>query len=155
VGQKINIQNKKAKFEFTFIQKYTAGIVLTGSEIKSIRNGEASINNSFCEFNDKQELFVINMQIDKYSPSSNFNHNPKASRKLLLKNNELKSLSKEIKSTGLTIIPIRLFINDKGIAKLLITLAKGKKLYDKRASIKDRENKRDLDRLKKSFKKKN
>tara|TARA_X000000368_G_C22955290_1_gene678489 strand:- start:691 stop:1158 length:468 start_codon:yes stop_codon:yes gene_type:complete len=155
VGQKINIQNKKAIFEFTFIQKYTAGIVLTGSEIKSIRNGEASINNSFCEFNDKQELFVINMQIDKYSPSSNFNHNPKASRKLLLKNNELKSLSKEIKSTGLTIIPIRLFINDKGIAKLLITLAKGKKLYDKRAIIKDRENKRDLDRLKKSFKKKN
>ena len=155
MGQKINIQNKKAKFEFTFIQKYTAGIVLTGSEIKSIRNGETSINNSFCEFNDKQELFVINMQIDKYSPSSNFNHNPKASRKLLLKNNELKSLSKEIKSTGLTIIPIRLFINDKGIAKLLITLAKGKKLYDKRASIKDRENKRDLDRLKKSFKKKN
>ena len=155
MGKKINIQNKKAKFEFTFIQKYTAGIVLTGSEIKSIRNGEASINNSFCEFNDKQELFVINMQIDKYSPSSNFNHNPKASRKLLLKNNELKSLSKEIKSTGLTIIPIRLFINDKGIAKLLITLAKGKKLYDKRATIKDRENKRDLDRLKKSFKKKN
>ncbi len=155
MGKEINIQNKKAKFEFTFIQKYTAGIVLTGSEIKSIRNGEASINNSFCEFNDKQELFVINMQIDKYSPSSNFNHNPKASRKLLLKNNELKSLSKEIKSTGLTIIPIRLFINDKGIAKLLITLAKGKKLYDKRASIKDRENKRDLDRLKKSFKKKN
>lgn len=155
MGQKINIQNKKAKFEFTFIQKYTAGIVLTGSEIKSIRNGEASINNSFCEFNDKQELFVINMQIDKYSPSSNFNHNPKASRKLLLKNNELKSLSKEIKSTGLTIIPIRLFINDKGIAKLLITLAKGKKLYDKRAIIKDRENKRDLERLKKSFKKKN
>ncbi len=155
MGQKINIQNKKAIFEFTFIQKYTAGIVLTGSEIKSIRNGEASINNSFCEFNDKQELFVINMQIDKYSPSSNFNHNPKASRKLLLKNNELKSLSKEIKSTGLTIIPIRLFINDKGIAKLLITLAKGKKLYDKRAIIKDRENKRDLDRLKKSFKKKN
>lgn len=155
MGKEINIQNKKAKFEFTFIQKYTAGIVLTGSEIKSIRNGEASINNSFCEFNDKQELFVINMQIDKYSPSSNFNHNPKASRKLLLKKNELKSLSKEIKSTGLTIIPIRLFINDKGIAKLLITLAKGKKLYDKRASIKDRENKRDLDRLKKSFKKKN
>ena len=155
MGKEINIQNKKAKFEFTFIQKYTAGIVLTGSEIKSIRNGEASINNSFCEFNDKQELFVINMQIEKYSPSSNFNHNPKASRKLLLKKNELKSLSKEIKSTGLTIIPIRLFINDKGIAKLLITLAKGKKLYDKRASIKERENKRDLDRLKKSFKKKN
>ena len=90
MGKEINIQNKKAKFEFTFIQKYTAGIVLTGSEIKSIRNGETSINNSFCEFNDKQELFVINMQIDKYSPSSNFNHNPKASRKLLLKKKRIK-----------------------------------------------------------------
>lgn len=153
--KKINIQNKKAKFEYNFIQKYTAGIVLTGSEIKSIRNGEVSINNSFCEFNDNQELFVINMQIDKYSHSSSFNHNPKASRKLLLKKNELKSLSKEIKVTGFTIIPIKLFINDKGIAKMLITLAKGKKLYDKRASIKDRENKRNLDRLKKSFKNKN
>ena len=153
--KKINIQNKKAKFEYNFIQKYTAGIVLTGSEIKSIRNGEVSINNSFCEFNDNEELFVINMQIDKYSNSSRFNHNPKASRKLLLKKNELKSLSKEIKVTGFTIIPIKLFINDKGIAKIIITLAKGKKLYDKRASIKDRENKRNLDRLKKSFKNKN
>ena len=153
--KKINIQNKKAKFEYSFIQKYTAGIVLTGSEIKSIRNGEVSINNSFCEFNDNEELFVINMQIDKYSNSSRFNHNPKASRKLLLKKNVLKSLSKEIKVTGFTIIPIKLFINDKGIAKILITLAKGKKLYDKRASIKDRENKRNLDRLKKSFKNKN
>ena len=153
--KKINIQNKKAKFEYSFIQKYTAGIVLTGSEIKSIRNGEVSINNSFCEFNDNEELFVINMQIDKYSNSSRFKHNPKASRKLLLKKNELKSLSKEIKVTGFTIIPIKLFINDKGIAKIIITLAKGKKLYDKRASIKDRENKRNLDRLKKSFKNKN
>ena len=109
----------------------------------------------FCEFNDNEELFVINMQIDKYSNSSRFNHNPKASRKLLLKKNELKSLSKEIKVTGFTIIPIKLFINDKGIAKIIITLAKGKKLYDKRASIKDRENKRNLDRLKKSFKNNN
>ena len=153
--KQINIQNKKAKFEYSFIQKYTAGIVLTGSEIKSIRNGEASINNSFCEFNEKQELFIINMQINKYSPSSNFNHKPKASRKLLLNKNELKKLSKEVKSTGLTIIPIKLYINDKGIAKLIISLAKGKKLYDKRANIKNREIKRDLDRLNKSFKNKN
>ena len=153
--KQINIQNKKAKFEYSFIQKYTAGIVLTGSEIKSIRNGEASINNSFCEFNENQELFIINMQINKYSPSSNFNHKPKASRKLLLNKNELKKLSKEVKSSGLTIIPIKLYINDKGIAKLIISLAKGKKLYDKRANIKNREIKRDLDRLNKSFKNKN
>ena len=153
--KQINIQNKKAKFEYSFIQKYTAGVVLTGSEIKSIRNGEASINNSFCEFNEKQELFIINMQINKYSPSSNFNHKPKASRKLLLNKNELKKLSKEVKSTGLTIVPIKLYINEKGIAKLIISLAKGKKLYDKRANIKNREIKRDLDRLNKSFKNKN
>tara|TARA_B100002051_G_C16575118_1_gene554629 strand:- start:168 stop:455 length:288 start_codon:yes stop_codon:yes gene_type:complete len=95
------------------------------------------------------------MQINKYSPSSNFNHKPKASRKLLLNKNELKKLSKEVKSTGLTIIPIKLYINDKGIAKLIISLAKGKKLYDKRANIKNREIKRDLDRLNKSFKNKN
>ncbi|MBK77716.1 MAG: SsrA-binding protein [Flavobacteriaceae bacterium] len=153
--KQINIQNKKAKYEYSFIQNYTAGIVLTGSEIKSIRNGEASINNSFCEFNDRQELFIINMQINKYSASSIFNHNPKASRKLLLKKNELKKLSKEVKSNGLTIIPIKLYINEKGIAKLLISLAKGKKLYDKRVNIKNREIKRDLDRLNKSFKNKN
>ena len=153
--KQINIQNKKAKFEYIFIQKYTAGIVLAGSEIKSIRNGEASISNSFCEFNENQELFIINMQIQKYSASSIFNHNPKASRKLLLKKNELKKLSKELKSTGLTIIPIKLYINEKGIAKLIISLAKGKKLYDKRTSIKNREIKRDIDRLKKSFKKNN
>ena len=153
--KQINIQNKKAKFEYIFIQKYTAGIVLAGSEIKSIRNGEASISNSFCEFNENQELFIINMQIQKYSASSIFNHNPKASRKLLLKKNELKKLSKEVKSTGLTIIPIKLYINEKGIAKLIISLAKGKKLYDKRTSIKNREIKRDIDRLKKSYKKTN
>ena len=153
--KQINIQNKKAKYEYSFIQNYTAGILLTGSEIKSIRNGEASINNSFCEFNDRQELFIINMQINKYSASSIFNHNPKASRKLLLKKNELKKLSKEVKSNGLTIIPIKLYINEKGIAKLLISLAKGKKLYDKRVNIKNREIKRDLDRLNKSFKNKN
>ena len=153
--KQINIQNKKAKFEYIFIQKYTAGIVLAGSEIKSIRNGEASISNSFCEFSEKQELFIINMQIQKYSASSIFNHNPKASRKLLLKKNELKKLSKEVKSRGLTIIPIKLYINEKGIAKLIISLVKGKKLYDKRTSIKNREIKRDIDRLKKSYKKTN
>jgi SsrA-binding protein len=147
----INIKNKKARFEYEFLDSYIAGIVLTGSEIKSIRLGKASITESFCEFNEQKELFVINMQVDEYSHATHFNHRPKAARKLLLKKQELRKLAKEVKNTGLTIIPINLFVNDRGLAKLKIVLAKGKKLYDKRESIKDRDNKRNLDRLKKSF----
>lgn len=147
----INIKNKKARFEYEFLDTYIAGIVLTGSEIKSIRLGKASITESFCEFNEQGELFVINMQVDEYSHATHFNHRPKAARKLLLKKQELRKLEKEVKNTGLTIIPLNLFVNDKGLAKLKIVLAKGKKLYDKRESIKDRDNKRNLDRLKKSF----
>ena len=147
----INIKNKKARFEFEFLDTYIAGIVLSGSEIKSIRLGKASITESFCEFNEQGELFVINMQADEYSHATHFNHKPKAARKLLLKKQELKKLEKEVKNTGLTIIPLNLFVNDKGLAKLKIVLAKGKKLYDKRESIKDRDNKRNLDRLKRNF----
>lgn len=147
----INIKNKKARFEYEFLDTYIAGIVLSGSEIKSIRLGKASITESFCEFNEAGELFVINMQVDEYSHATHFNHRPKAPRKLLLKKQELRKLEKEVKNTGLTIIPLNLFVNDKGLAKLKIALAKGKKLYDKRESIKDRENKRTLDRLKKNF----
>ncbi|WP_297702621.1 SsrA-binding protein SmpB [uncultured Eudoraea sp.] len=147
----INIKNKKARFEYEFLDTYIAGIVLSGTEIKSIRLGKASITESFCEFNELGELFAINMQVDEYSHATHFNHRPKAARKLLLKKQELRKLEKEVKNTGLTIIPLNLFINDKGFAKLKIVLAKGKKLYDKRESIKDRDNKRDLDRLKKSF----
>lgn len=147
----INIKNKKARFEYELLDKYTAGIVLAGTEIKSIRYGKASISESFCEFNDKGELFVINMQIDEYSHASHFNHKPKAERKLLLNSRELKKLHKEVKASGLTIVPLTLFINDRGLAKLQIALAKGKKLYDKRDTIKDRDNKRNLDRIKKSF----
>jgi SsrA-binding protein len=148
----INIQNKKARFEYEILDKYTAGIVLTGTEIKSIRESKASIAESFCEFNDQGELFVINMSIEEYSHGTHYNHRPKAERKLLLNKRELKKLGKEIKNTGLTIIPLRMYINDKGYAKLDIALAKGKKLYDKRDTIKDRDNKRDLDRIKKNFK---
>jgi len=147
----INIKNRKARFEYELLDKYTAGIVLAGTEIKSIREGRASISESFCEFNDSDELFVINMQIDEYSHASHFNHKPKAERKLLLQRRELKKLSKEVKTSGLTIVPLNLFINERGLAKMQIALAKGKKLYDKRDSIKDRDNKRDLDRIKKSF----
>ena len=147
----INIKNKRARFEYEFLDTYTAGIVLSGTEIKSIRQSKASISESFCEFNDRGELFVINMQIDEYSHASHFNHRPKAERKLLLNKRELKKLEKEVKTSGLTIIPLKLFLNDRGLAKLQIALAKGKKLYDKRETIKDRDNKRDLDRIKKNF----
>ena len=148
---KINIKNKKARFEYEILDKYTAGIVLAGTEIKSIRQGKASITESFCEFNDSGELFIINMQIDEYSHASHFNHKPKAERKLLLNKRELNKLQKEVASSGLTIIPLNLFLNERGLAKMNIALAKGKKLYDKRETIKDRENKRDLDRIKKSY----
>lgn len=147
----INIKNKRARFEYELLDKYTAGIVLAGTEIKAIREGRASISESFCEFNDRDELFVINMQIDEYSHASHFNHKPKAARKLLLQRRELKKLSKEVNTSGLTIVPLRVFVNERGFAKMQIALAKGKKLYDKRESIKDRDNKRDLDRIKKNF----
>jgi len=147
----INIQNKKARFQYEILDKYTAGIVLTGTEIKSIRNSKASIAESFCEFNDRGELFVVNMTIEEYIYGTYYNHKPKATRKLLLNKKELKKLNKEVQNTGLTIIPIRLFINEKGYAKLEIALAKGKKLHDKRETIRDRENKRNLDRIKKIY----
>ena len=148
----INIQNKKARFLYEILDKYTAGIVLTGTEIKSIRSSKASIAESFCEFNDKGELFVVNATIEEYAFGNYYNHRPKAERKLLLSKRELKKLHKEVQNSGLTIIPLRLFINEKGFAKLEIALAKGKKLFDKRETIKDRDNKRDLDRIKKNFK---
>lgn len=148
----INIQNKKARFQYEILDKYTAGIVLTGTEIKSIRSSKASIAESFCEFSENGELFVVNMTIQEYAFGNYYNHKPKATRKLLLNKKELKKLNKEVQNTGLTIIPLRLFINEKGYAKLDIALAKGKKLYDKRETIKDRDNKRNLDRIKKIYK---
>ncbi len=147
----INIKNKRARFEYELLDSYVAGIVLSGTEIKSIRLGKASIAESFCEFNERGELFIINMQIDEYTHASHFNHRPKAERKLLLNKQELRKLHKEVKTTGLTIIPLNLFINDRGLAKLKIALAKGKKLYDKRETIKERDSKRNLARIKKSF----
>lgn len=147
----INIKNRKAKFNYEFLEKYTAGIKLAGTEIKAIREGKANIAESFCEFQD-HELYVINMHVEEYSHATHFNHNPKSERKLLLQRRELRKLEKQVQNSGLTIIPIRLFINERGLAKLQIALAKGKKLYDKRETIKDRENKRRLDRIQKEFK---
>jgi SsrA-binding protein len=147
----VNIKNKKAKFEYEILDTYTAGIVLTGTEIKSIRESKASIAEGFCEFNDHNELFVINMTIQEYMFGNYYNHKPKAERKLLLNKKELKKLEKAVNIKGNAIIPLRLFVNEKGLAKLDIALGKGKKLFDKRDAIKDRDNKRDLDRIKKIY----
>ena len=147
----INIQNKKARFEFEIIDKLVAGIQLTGTEIKSIRLSKARITESFCEFNDRGELFVVNMYIEEYMYGSHYNHKPKSERRLLLNKRELKSLKRDVEAKGNTIVPLRLFINDRGFAKLEIALAKGKKTHDKREVIKDRDNKRDLARIKKNF----
>ena len=147
----INIQNKKARFEYEFIKHYTAGIVLTGTEIKSIRESKARITEAFCEFNDRGELFVINMFIEEYLYGNTYNHKTKAARKLLLNKRELQKLEKEVKNVGLTIIPLKLYLTDKGWAKLDIALSKGKKTHDKREVLKDRDNKRDLARIKKNF----
>lgn len=148
----VNILNKRAKFDYEILDKYTAGIVLTGTEIKSIRLGKASIAESFCEFSDTNELFVINSNIEEYAFGTHYNHRAKSERKLLLNKKELKGLLKDVQNKGLTIIPLRLFTNEKGLAKLDIALCRGKKNYDKRETIKDRDNKRDLDRIKKAYK---
>jgi SsrA-binding protein len=147
-----NILNKKAKFDFEIIETYSAGIVLTGTEIKSIRLGKANITESFCEFNDDGELFAINTSIEEYAFGNQFNHKARSERKLLLNKRELKSLSRSVETKGLTIIPLRLFTNEKGLAKLEIGLARGKKTYDKRESLKENDTKRDLARIKKEFK---
>ena len=146
----VNILNKRAKFDYEILDKYTAGIVLTGTEIKSIRLGKASIAESFCEFHDG-ELFLINSHIEEYLYGTHYNHKAKSERKLLLNKRELKKLNKDSDNKGLTIVPLRLFTNEKGLAKLDIALCRGKKNYDKRESLKEQDTKRDLDRIKKSY----
>ena len=144
----ISIINKKAKFNYFIEDEYTAGIVLTGSEIKSIRKRNVSISESFCEFNDNTELFITKMYIKEYENSS-YNRNSLSQRKLLLNKKELKKLKKKVADVGLTIIPLKLFINDSGLAKIKIALVKGKKLYDKRQTLKEKEIKRDLQKSRK------
>jgi SsrA-binding protein len=141
----INIKNKRASFDFEFIDTFTAGIVLTGTEIKSIRLGKVSLVDTFCYFNHG-ELWVKNMNISQYSYGSYNNHVERRERKLLLNKKELRNLEAETKAPGFTIVPVRLFINEKGLAKLVIALARGKKEYDKRQSIKDKEDRREMDR---------
>lgn len=145
-GNDVNIKNKRASFDYEFIDTYTAGIVLTGTEIKSIRLGKASLVDTFCYFS-KNELWIKNMNISEYFYGSYNNHASRRDRKLLLEKKELVKLQRQVKESGFTIVPVRLFINNKGYAKLVIALAKGKKLYDKREAIKERDDKRYMDRF--------
>jgi len=142
----INIKNKRASFDYEFIDTYTAGIVLTGTEIKSIRLGKASLVDTFCFFSNG-ELWVKNMHVSEYFYGSYNNHNARRDRKLLLTKKELAKLQRGTRETGFTIVPTRLFLNEKGLAKIVIALAKGKKEYDKREALKEKADRREMDRM--------
>jgi len=146
--QKVEIKNRKASFEYAFLEKFIAGLALKGTEIKSIREGKANITEAYCVF-VSSELFIRNMNVQEYGKATHFNHAPKRDRKLLLKKHELNKLEKELKNQGLSIIPLFLFVSKSGYAKIEIALAKGKKTHDKRQDIK----KKDLEReTKRKFK---
>ncbi|KAA6324732.1 SsrA-binding protein [termite gut metagenome] len=142
----INIKNKRAAFNYELIDTYTAGIVLTGTEIKSFRMGKASLTDTFCYFS-KGELWVKNMYVAEYFYGSYNNHVARRDRKLLLNKKELEKLERSIKETGFTIVPVRVFLNEKGLVKVVVALAKGKKLYDKRQSLKEKDDRREMDRM--------
>lgn len=145
LSNNIQIKNKKASFDYEFIETYTAGIVLTGTEIKSLRLGKASLVDTYCVV-ERGEVWVKNMYIAEYFYGTYNNHTARRDRKLLLGKREIKALDGESKNTGFTIVPVRLFINERGLAKLVIALAKGKKQYDKRVAIRERDDKREMDR---------
>ena len=146
----INIKNRRASFDYIVTESYTAGIVLTGTEIKSIRQSKASLVDTYCTFiND--ELWVNNMHVAEYFYGSYNNHAARRDRKLLLERKELRKLKEAVKNPGFTIVPMRLYINEKGLAKLVIALARGKHEYDKRESIKERDDKREMDRIRRSY----
>ncbi len=146
VKTQITIKNRKAEFEYFLLARYTAGIVLTGTEIKSIRAGKASFSDTFCSFINN-ELWVHNLHISEYAAGSYNNHEPKRDRKLLLTKRELRKIQSKLNERGTTIIPTMLFVNEKGYAKLEIALARGKKMYDKRESIKEKDIRRASNRM--------
>lgn len=146
----IHIKNKRAAFDYELLSTYTAGIVLVGTEIKSIRQGKASLVDTFCFFSN-DELWVKNMNITEYFYGSYNNHQPRRDRKLLLNRKELEKIRRQTKETGFTIVPVKLFLDEKGLAKVQIAVAKGKKSYDKRESIKAKDDKRVMDRMMKKF----
>jgi len=143
----INIKNRQAGFEYELIDKYVAGIVLTGTEIKSIREGKVNLQDGYCYINNG-EVYVKGVNITPYAQGTHYNHEATRERKLLLKKSEIKKLDGKVEEKGLTLVPLRLFINDRGFAKLEIAVARGKKLHDKRDSIKERDAKRELSRMK-------
>jgi SsrA-binding protein len=143
----ISIKNRQAGFEYELLDKYVAGIVLSGTEIKSIREGKVNLQDGYCYINNG-ELFVKAVNITPYAQGTHYNHEATRERKLLLKRSEIKKLEGKVEEKGLTLVPLRLFINDRGFAKLEIALGRGKKTHDKRESIKEREAKRELDRMK-------
>jgi len=145
MSENLYIKNKKAYFEYSILDKYTAGIKLLGTEIKSIREGKANLNDAFCTFIDNQ-LYVRNLHISEYSHGSFYNHEAKRDRVLLLNKKELKKLQTRSEEKGLTIVPLAMFISDRGFAKLEIGLAQGKKTYDKRETMKERDTKVEMDR---------
>lgn len=147
----VNIKNKRARFEYVILDTFTAGIQLGGTEIKSIRLGKASIMEAFCVV-ENNEVFIRNMFINEYSNASFYQHKPKADRKLLLNRQEINKLAKKVETKGFTIVPLRMFINEKGLAKLEIALAQGKNLHDKRHTLKEKDDKRNLDRVMKNYK---
>jgi len=146
IEKSVTIWNKRARFEYEILEELEAGIVLSGTEIKALRSSKASITEAFCQFIEG-ELYIINMMIDEYKLGTFYNHKTRRERKLLLHKRELQKWERKLKDAGNTIVPLKLYINDKGKAKVLIALARGKKLYDKRETIKDRENKRTLQRI--------
>lgn len=143
----INIRNKQATFEYELLEKYIAGIALKGTEIKSIREGKVNLQDGYCYFNNG-EVFVKGVRISPYDQGTHYNHEAARERKLLLKKAELKKLEARVEEKGLTLLPTRLFINERGLAKMEIALGRGKKLFDKRASIKEKDVKRELERIK-------
>ncbi|MCE4562912.1 SsrA-binding protein SmpB [Maribellus sp. CM-23] len=144
--QNISIKNKKATFEYELVERLVAGMKLVGTEIKSIRGGKVNLTDSYCQF-VRNELYVINLHISEYELGTCNNHIAKRDRKLLLNRKELDKLAKKVKESGFTIVPVKLFVNDRGLAKLEIALARGKKTYDKRETLKEKDAKRDIDRM--------
>lgn len=144
----IQIVNRKAKFEFAFLQSFEAGIMLKGTEVKSLRAGNANLNDAYCTFK-KNELYINSLYIGEYEYGNQNNHEPRRPRKLLLKKSELSKLLKRVEAKGLTIVPYKVYFSDRGHAKIEIALAQGKKSFDKRHSIKEKDAKRELDRIEK------
>ncbi len=149
IRKNIEIKNKKASFEYHLLQSYEAGIILSGTEVKSVRDGKTNINEAYCQFDKNGELWIKNMHISEYKLGTYYNHEPKRDRKLLLKKSELKKLHRKVMEKGFTIVPVKVYFSERGLVKIEIALAQGKRSYDKRHSIKEKDMKREGNRYNK------